>query len=126
MTRRAAGFTLIEVLIALAVIALAMLALVRAASVQIDAFDGLRERTLAGWVAANVLAETRLAGILPATGRSDGRVRLGDRDWHWTRDVAGTPDAGIRRIDIAVRADADESGAAVATLTGFAAVGPLP
>ena len=59
--RRDAGFTLIEVLIALVVVAVALLALSRAASVQTSNFDALRERTLAGWVAANVLADARIA-----------------------------------------------------------------
>lgn len=115
---RARGFTLIEVLIALAVVALALLALTRTASVQVQSFDALRERTLAGWAAANALTETRLANTFPPTGRSDGRTRLAGRDWRWTRDVQATPDAGIRRIDI--RVFAGESNEPSATLSGFA------
>lgn len=112
------GFTLIEVLIALAVVAIALLALTRAASVQVQSFDGLRERTLAGWVAANVLSETRLATAFPPTGRSDGRVQLATRTWRWTRDVQPTPTADIRRIDISVYLG--ESHEPSATLSGFA------
>lgn len=116
--RPSAGFTLLEVLIALAVVALALLALTRAASVQVQSFDALRERTLAGWVAANTLTETRLANAFPPTGRSEGRTRLAERDWRWTREVQSTPDAGIRRIDIRVFAgDAQEPSA---SLSGFA------
>lgn len=115
---RSRGFTLIEVLIALAVIAIALLALTRTASIEVQSFDGLRERTLAGWVAADVLGDTRLATPFPATGRSDGRMQLAGRDWRWTREVKPTPDAEIRRIDIAVfLGDAQASSA---TLTGFA------
>lgn len=117
-SRLSNGFSLIEVLIALAVIALALLALTRTASVQVQAFDGLRERTLAGWVAANVLTDTRIASALPATGRSDGRVELAGRAWRWTREVQSTPNAEIRRIEI--RVFAAEADAASATLTGFA------
>lgn len=112
------GFTLIEVLIALAVVALALLALTRTAALEVRDFDALRERTLAGWVAANVLAEARIASALPSTGTSDGRVELGGRSWRWTRDVSGTPDPEIRRID--VRVFAGESNDSVASLTGFA------
>jgi general secretion pathway protein I len=121
---RKCGFTLLEVLIALAVVALAMLALTRTATLQIGSFDALRERTLAGWVAANVLAETRLATALPTTGRSDGRVEFASRAWRWTRDVRATPDPVIRRIEVQVfLGDASEPSA---TLSGFSASVLLP
>lgn len=112
------GFTLIEVLIALAVIALALLALTRTARVQVQAFDGLRERTLAGWVAANALEDTRLSGAFATTGASDGRAELGGREWRWTRDIETTQNTEIHRIDIRVfLRDATQPSA---TLTGFA------
>lgn len=116
--RLSSGFSLIEVLIALAVVALALLALTRTTSVQVQSFDALRERTLAGWVAADVLTDTRLASAFPATGRSDGRMQLGGRDWRWTRDVQATPNAEIRRIDISVFLE--ETHAPSATINGFA------
>ncbi len=120
MRRRAPhGFTLIEVLIALAVVALALLALTRTAALEVRDFDMLRERTLAGWVAANVLAEARVSGALPPAGTSDGRVELGGRAWHWRREVSATADADIRRIDI--RVYAGEATDPVASLSGFAA-----
>jgi general secretion pathway protein I len=120
MIRRARrGFTLIEVLIALAVVALALLGLTRVAALQVHDFDALRERTFAGWVAANVLEETRLAASMPSTGRSDGRVEFAARSWRWTRDVSTTPDPTVRRIDIQVfEGEAKEP---VAALSGFAA-----
>lgn len=122
MKRR--GFTLVEVLVALAVVAIALLALTRAAGVQVQSFDGLRERTLAGWVAANVVTETRLASTFPATGRSDGRATFAGREWRWERDVKATADPEIRRIDVRVYAGAAHDPSA--SLSGFAGTALTP
>ena len=111
------GFSLIEVLVALVVVALALLALTRTATLEVRRFDALRERTLASWVAANVLTEARLATALPPTGRSDGRTLLGGRAWRWQREVEATADAQIRRVDVRIFAEGSREPSAV--LVGF-------
>src|SRR5690606_20298693 len=104
------------------VVALALLALTRTAGGQVSSFEALRERTLAGWVAANVLAELRLATPRPANGRRDGRTRFADRDWRWTIEVQDTANLEVRRIEVAVFAgDAKQP---MATLTGFGSEQP--
>ncbi|MDE1960114.1 MAG: type II secretion system minor pseudopilin GspI [Xanthomonadaceae bacterium] len=123
--RRQRGFTLLEVLIALLVLALALLALSRTAANQVDTFGALRERTLAGWLAADVLAQTRLATPFPAIGTSDGRRRYGGRDWRYDVVVQGTPVTSIRRIDVHVYAPNDPKSP-IATLTGFGGQDLLP
>lgn len=123
MTRRA-GFSLLEVLIALVVVSLALLALTRTAGGQVSSFDGLRERTLASWVAANVLAETRIATPFPAPGTRDGRVRLGNRDWRWQLEVRATDDADMRRLEVQVFAG--DSQMPSSSLVGFGSRQPLP
>ena len=115
---RAGGFTLLEVLIGLLVLALALLALTRTAASQINAFGDLRERTLAGWLAADVLTETRLATSFPAPGKSDGRRRFGGRDWRWELEVQTTPVATVRRLDVRIYVAADR-GAPLVDLVGF-------
>lgn len=118
MIRRAAhGFSLVEVLVALAVVAIALVALTRTATMEVRSFDALRERTLAGWVAANVVTEARIAPAPPPVGRSNGRVELGGLDWRWQRDVQATADAAIRRVEVVVFAG--ESREPSARLTGF-------
>jgi general secretion pathway protein I len=112
------GFTLLEVLVALLVLALALLALSRTAARQVDAFGDLRERTVAGWLAADVLAQIRLATPFPAAGKNDGRRQFGGRDWRYDVVVQATPVASIRRIDVHVYAP-DDPKSPIATLTGF-------
>jgi general secretion pathway protein I len=117
--RATRGFTLLEVLIGLLVLALALLALMRTAALQIDQFAALRERTIAAWLAEDLLAETRLGNPFPPTGSSSGTRSFGARDWRWEVRVQGTDVATIRRIDVRVTAAADRD-TPLAQLTGFA------
>jgi general secretion pathway protein I len=111
------GFTLLEVLVALLVLALSLTALVRLSALEARALTDLRERTLAHWVAANVLEETRLAEPWPATGRRGGSARMGGRDWRWELVVQATEEPAIRRLDVAVVPAAGRG--AGASLSGF-------
>ncbi len=117
-SRKRSGFTLLEVLVGLLVLALALIALSRTAAVQVNAFGDLRERTLAGWLAADILAETRLGTPFPATGKSDGQRRFGGRDWHWELEVQSTPVATLRRMDVRVFTATDRT-APLVDLVGF-------
>ncbi len=118
------GFTLLEVLIAIMLLALALTALVRLAGLEARASAHLRDATLAQWVAANALAETRLRTAFPGIGRSDGEATLGGQRWRWQLDVNATDEATIRRLDVLVFVAGDEvreDAASVASLSGFAA-----
>lgn len=119
--KRTRGFTLIEVLVALAVVAIALVALLAAAGRMARDADHLRELTLADWVAANVLVETRLREPFPDLGRSEGRTRMGPREYRWQRIVQNTPEPALRRIDVHVfAADAASDDAPIHSLVGFA------
>jgi general secretion pathway protein I len=113
------GFTLLEVLIGLLVLAIALIALTRTAAVQADQFAQLREHAIAGWLAQDLLSETRLGNPFPPTGSSNGTRRFGARDWRWEVRVEATDVPTIRRIDVRVSAAADPD-ARLAQLTGFA------
>lgn len=115
---RSRGFTLLETLIGLVVLALALVALSRTAASQVNAFSQMRERTLAGWLAQDVLTQTRLTTQFPAQGKSDGRRRYANRDWRYEVEVQGTDVATIRRLDVRVFASTDATP--LAALTGFA------
>lgn len=112
------GFTLVEVLVALAVIAVVLGAVIQTTAIQSDNLGHLRNRSLAQWVAANRIHELRAVGQLPPVGRNQGRERMGHHTWEWITEVSETPTSGIRRIDVEVRAHAADD-TPVITLTGF-------
>lgn len=123
MARRPRGFTLVEVLVAVAVLGIAMAAVISAMARQADNAGYLKQKTLALWVAHNRLAEIQLQGEVPDTGRSDGKVKMGGFEWEWEAVVRPTEDPRLRRIDLVVRRPEDKKGS-LAQLEGFLAVPP--
>lgn len=116
--RRGCGFTLVEVLIALAVLAVAMAAAVRVGAGTAGNQAYLRDRTFAHWVAMNEMARLHLAAEWPGLGTREGEAMLGDRSWHWRMSVIDTPDARIRRADVEVRMRREDAEP-LARLAGF-------
>ena len=119
-----AGFTLIEVLVALAIIAVALLAALRAAGQGTANLGELRARLLAGWVAENLMAEHRARGDWLPLGMQRGSERQGEIEFGWREEVVATPHPAFRRLDVFVFAAPGESGEsresrALAHLTGF-------
>ena len=102
---RTRGFTLLEVLVALAVVAVALAAGVRALGQAADVSSALAERTLARWVAQDHMALLRARGELPPVGLRDGRQRMGGRDFAWTETSEDLPQSPFRRIEVQVHAD---------------------
>lgn len=117
---RGYGFTLIEVLVALAIIAIALMAALRAAGMGMDNVNTLRLRLFAGWVAENVLAEQRAREEWLPPGTYDGSARQGGIRFTWREKVSATPNMAFRRVEIHVYAAPEETHA-VARLTGFLA-----
>jgi len=109
------GFTLIEVLVALFVVATALAALGFAGGQALQNQAVLEERTFALWAADNQLAETRLQRSLQP-GTSSGSVSIGNRDWRWRRQVQLAPGGQLWRIDVTIL-DAEEQP--IYTHTGF-------
>ncbi|WP_440996149.1 type II secretion system minor pseudopilin GspI [Arhodomonas sp. SL1] len=114
---RADGFTLIEVVVALAVLAIALSAAIQAATVTTGSAAGLRERTFAHWVADNELTEMQADGAWETGRRTRSRTMAG-REWPLTITVEETQFPSVRRVRIAVGAPAGE-GDSVHTLQGL-------
>lgn len=109
------GFSLVEMLVALAIFGLAVLGLLNLAGESTRTAVVIEERVLAGVVAENRAVEAMVANAdeLAAMGVADaGRESAGDRDWRWKRTLAPTDDAGILRVDVVVMpADEDRIAA---------------
>ena len=115
---RRTGFTLIEVLVALAIVSIALLSALRAAGQGTSNVDELRSRLLAGWVAENLLAEHRARADWLPLGIQRGTSREGGLDFAWREEIIATPNAAFRRVDVRVFATAEESHS-LAHLAGF-------
>jgi len=101
--RRRAGFTLIEVLVALAIVAIGMAAVLGALTSSADTISYLRDKTFAQWVALNQIATVRLSGQVAPVGNSNGDIDFAGRSWHWRQEVTATQIPGAVRIDVKVR-----------------------
>jgi general secretion pathway protein I len=118
--KREAAFTLIEILIALAILAVALAATTRAASLATDGTLEIRQRLLATWAAENRVAELRARRIFPPAASSRLTTEQGGLALVVDETVAETPNPTIRRVDLAV-AEAREGGRVLARLTAYVA-----
>lgn len=116
---RSHGFTLIEVLAALVIVALGMLGAITAVNQATGTGTYLREKTLAHWIAMNVITERRLQQSPPEVAESGGDVEFAGQRWHWTMKVTQTAVDSMRRMDVSVRLDAAADGSSLATVSGF-------
>jgi general secretion pathway protein I len=101
--RRQGGFTLIEVLVALAIVVIGMAAVLGALSSSAGTISYLRDKTFAQWVALNKIATLRISGQQTPVGNSDGDIDFAGRSWHWRQEVTATQIPGVVRIDVKVR-----------------------
>lgn len=129
---RTRGFTLLEVLVALAIFAIVAAVVLTAAGRSVNNAGRLEALTLAGWIADNRLTELQLLQPAPAIGREDQEVEFAGRKWQTLSQVqtSGTP--GMLRIQVWVAAveprrrgnEGSIEQRAITSLTGFVGVEP--
>lgn len=106
------GFTLIEMLVALAIFSLAALALLRLGGATAANSARLNDQALAQMVAKNLAVETLTDPAAPAFGATAGEAVNAGRRWRWTRNVMRSPEARIQQIEIRVEPEAGGPGRA--------------
>jgi len=117
--RGARGFTLIEVLVALAIAAIGLASVLSVVTGSARNAIYLRDKTFASWIAANKITELRLGNTMPSVDKTDGDLDYAGQKWKWEQTVTQTEVPGMRRIDVAVRFAEAPAEAVLATVTGF-------
>ena len=114
------GFTLIEILVAVAILAIALAATSRSASLATDGALEMRQRVLATWAAQNRVAELRARRIFPPVATSQLAAEQAGLALTVRETVTATPNPTIRRVDLAV-ADARNPDRVITQLTAYVA-----
>jgi len=115
---RAKGFTLLEVLIALAILATGLMALSTSILNSTKGQTRQIERTFAHYVANNQLGEMKVEDAWPELGTTRGNIEMFNREWTWKQVVTKTTVDSLRRVDVSVTIKDDEEYN-LATLTAF-------
>lgn len=123
--RQQRGFTLIEVLVALMIMALAFAALLRASGLAADHSARLRLSLQAGWIAENQLAELKAGRSQPAPGLQRGVLHENQRDWLWEQQISLSDDPGLLRVEIRILAS-EQPRYQLAQLSGMLLRQPVP
>lgn len=123
-SRHVRGFTLVEVMVALAIAGLSLAAVAASISQMVDAASAMRERTYASWIAQNKISEMRLANVVPEVSTTTGEVEYAALEWAWRATVSETEVENLFRVDVEVSfAGSDD---VVRTVTGFIGEPSIP
>jgi general secretion pathway protein I len=107
--KRSRGFTLLEIIIALAIAALAITAVAKAIGSAATVAGETEERMLAVWAASNRLSELRITRAWPAPGNSEATSTMGGRTWYLAQTVSDTDNPDVRRVEVSVFTDVRHS-----------------
>jgi type II secretion system protein I len=124
------GFTLVEILVALAIIAIALAALIKASSSHTYSASYLKEKTLAHYVAMNELALLQITRTWPEENKVNESTEMAGHEWYWTREtetivdfITGKPSTQFIKVNFTVYSDEDRTQNA-ARVSGYVALLP--
>lgn len=110
------GFTLLEVMLALAVFALAGMAIIKTVNTSLNGSDHLEKISIAQWIASNQLVEANLDQSWPPK-KSDGQIDMAEREWFYRQIVKETEDKNMRAIVIEVREEEKDENPLASLMT---------
>lgn len=96
------AFTLLEVLVALAITSLAAVMVAGEFAQMLDTSVSMRERTYASWIAQNKIAELRLANNLPEVSTTSGEVQYANTTWYWRAEITESGVENLFRVNVTV------------------------
>ena len=113
------AFTLLEVMVALSIIALSLTAVATKMGRMIDTSSSMRDKTYASWIAQNKITEMRLANAIPDVAATSGEVEFANGTWYWRAVVSESGIENLYRVDVTVSfPDADTRIRGVAGFIG--------
>ncbi|SEL57303.1 type II secretion system protein I (GspI) [Colwellia chukchiensis] len=112
------GFTLIEVMLAMAVFSIAGVAILATTDTNVRNLGYLESKVIANWVASNQLVAAKLDQAWPPKNNKKGKVELAGQEWLWQQKVLKTTDNDLRAIVMEVRLD-EKSSAPLSSLMTY-------
>jgi len=113
------GFTLLEVMVALLIVAVALGGAVKVIGNAAANSTRMNNKTFANWVALNQIAELRITKEWPKLGETKGDTEMAERKWAWSQESIKTDDDNIRRVELSVWLDSDKKSSPFVTVVGF-------
>ena len=101
------GFTLVELLLALAVFAYAASSIMQLVGQSASNLSQLEEMTFASWVANDRLSELQVSTVWPPKNKDKGEVEMAGNLWFWQQEVVATEDERLRAVTVRVSLDKD-------------------
>jgi len=121
MKNKNAGFTLLEVMVALFVVAIALGGAIKVMGNAAQNSSRLSNKTFAQWVALNQITKLKITKAWPKYDEMKGEAEMASRKWKWVQKTIKTEDENVKRIEVSVKLVNDSDSNPFATVVGFLA-----